>query len=340
MNLQTFRKENFTKDIKIDKNTVLNEAKNVFDIEIENLMIVRNELGEEFIELVNKVLECDGRVIITGMGKSGHIGNKIAATMASLGIPSFFVHPAEAAHGDLGMIISEDIVIAISNSGETDEITQLIPSIKKIGAYLVSLTSKRESTLSTYADLSIKLNVIREAEHNNLAPTTSTTITLAFGDALAVVISNLIGFKPENFALFHPKGALGKRLLTKVADLMCKEEDNPTIKNNSTLIEAILVMSSKGLGAANVIDEQGKLVGILTDGDLRRIIEKYDNVRNLVVSNVMTKKPIYIKESELAVEALNLMERREKPIMILPVVNESFQCTGMIRLHDIVKAGI
>ncbi|MGG7178113.1 KpsF/GutQ family sugar-phosphate isomerase [Clostridium paraputrificum] len=338
--MNSLQNKKLSRKININKEEVLKDAREVLDIEIENLLIARNEIGDNFVKLVEKILECSGRVILIGMGKSGHVGNKITATMASLGIPSFSIHPGEAAHGDLGMITYEDIVITISNSGETEEVIQLIPSIKKIGAFLVSVTSNKESTLSKYADLSIKLTITREAEQYDLAPTTSTTVTLAFGDALAVVLSKLIGFKPEDFALYHPKGALGKRLLTTVEDLMCKEEDNPIINQNATLIQAVLVMSSKGLGGVNIVDNNGKLVGLLTDGDLRRLIEKYDSVRNLIIKDIMTKNPINVEESTLAVDALKVMESRNKKVSVLPVIDKYGVCTGMIRLHDLVEAGI
>lgn len=314
------------------------EARRVFDIEIESLQKVRDELDEDFARLVKAIRACQGRVILTGIGKSGHIAKKIAATMSSLGTPAYYLHPAEGAHGDLGVITKDDLVLAFSYSGETDEIIQLIPSIKKIRAQLVSITCRPNSTLERNADLSIHLNIIREACPHNLAPTTSSTATLVFGDALAVVLSKLIDFQPENFAVFHPKGALGKRLLTKVSDLMFKGDDNPVIHCAEMLKKAIIVMGEKGLGAISVVDDEGKLVGIVTDGDLRRTIEKYDNLPNMRVQEIMTKNPIVIEPDALAVEAIKPMQAKE--IMVLPVIDEERKPVGMIRLHDIVKAGI
>lgn len=314
------------------------EARRVFDIEIESLQKVRDELDEDFSSLIKAIRDCQGRVILTGIGKSGHIAKKIAATMSSLGTPAYYLHPAEGAHGDLGVITRDDLVLAFSYSGETDEIIQLIPSIKKIQAKLVSITCRPNSTLERNADLSIHLNIIREACPHNLAPTTSSTATLVFGDALAVVLSKLIDFQPENFAVFHPKGALGKRLLTKVSDLMFKGEENPVIHCAEMLKKAIIVMSEKGLGAISVVDDQGQLVGIVTDGDLRRTIEKYDNLPSLRVQEIMTKNPIVIEPDVLAVEAIKPMQAKE--IMVLPVVDKERKPVGMIRLHDIVKAGI
>jgi arabinose-5-phosphate isomerase len=303
-----------------------------------SLQKIQQELDGNFTSLVKEILACTGRVILTGMGKSGHIGRKIAATMSSLGTPAYFLHPAEGAHGDLGVITKDDIVLAISNSGETDEIIQLIPSIKKIRAKLVSITCKPNSTLERHADLSIHLQIIREACPHNLAPTTSTTATLVFGDALAVVLSRLIRFRPENFAVFHPKGSLGKRLLTKVSDLMFQGEENPLINQDEAVKKAIIIISEKGLGAISVIDGAGRLVGIVTDGDLRRTIEKYDGLPDLKVRDIMTKNPIVTGPETLAVEAIKPMENNE--IMVLPVVNAQKEPVGMIRLHDIIKAGI
>ena len=255
-----------------------------------------------------------------------------------MGTPAYFLHPAEGAHGDLGVITKDDIILAVSYSGETDEIIQLIPSIKKIKARLVSITCRPNSTLERHADLSIHLDIIREACMHNLAPTTSSTATLVFGDALAIVLSKMIGFQPENFAVFHPKGSLGKRLLTKVSDLMFKGEENPIIDGDEVLKKAIIIMSEKGLGAISVVDADQKLVGIITDGDLRRTIEKYDSLPNLKVCDIMTKNPIVIAPDALAVEAIKPMQERE--IMVLPVVDKEQRPVGMIRLHDIIKAGI
>ncbi len=317
---------------------ILEEARKVFAIEIESLLKVKDELDENFTVLVKEILACQGRVILTGMGKSGHIAKKIAATMSSLGTPAYFLHPAEGAHGDLGVITKDDIILAVSYSGETDEIIQLIPSIKKIKAGLVSITCRPNSTLERHADLSIHLDIIREACMHNLAPTTSSTATLVFGDALAIVLSKMIGFQPENFAVFHPKGSLGKRLLTKVSDLMFKDEENPIIDGDEVLKKAIIIMSEKGLGAISVVDADQKLVGIITDGDLRRTIEKYDSLPNLKVCDIMTKNPIVIAPDALAVEAIKPMQERE--IMVLPVVDKEQRPVGMLRLHDIIKAGI
>ncbi|MCT4619639.1 MAG: KpsF/GutQ family sugar-phosphate isomerase [Marinisporobacter sp.] len=319
---------------------IIHEAKKVFETEIQSLNKVKYELGEEFIALVNEVLKIEGRVILTGMGKSGHIARKISATLSSLGVPSYFLHPAEAAHGDLGMITKEDIVLTMSNSGETDEIIQLIPSIKQIGSRLVSITCNENSTLEKHSDLKIHLKIIQEASPEQLAPTTSTTAMLVFGDALAVVLSKLIGFKSEKFAIFHPKGALGKRLLIKVCDLMHKGEENPTVFKDAALKDAILVMSEKGLGGVSIVNKDFRLIGLITDGDLRRILEKHDHIAGLKVKDFMNQKPVTVRENTLAVDALKLMENREKPIALLLVVDQKNKLLGTIRLVDIVKKGI
>lgn len=318
----------------------IDEARRVFDIEIENLIKVRNSLGEEFLKLTDIILNCQGKCVFIGMGKSGHIANKIAATMSSLGIPSFYVHPAEAAHGDLGMIDRRDVIIAISYSGETSEIIQLIPSIKEIGTVLVSIVGNSMSTLGKYSDLEIVLEISQEACMHNLAPTTSTTSVLVFGDALAVVLSQLVGFRKENFALYHPKGSLGKKLLTKVEHVMHGESLNPIVTENDCMKSAINEISKKGLGAVNIVDENNTLIGIITDGDLRRGLEKFTNILDMNVKDIMTINPITICKDKLAIEALKLMEQRERQIMVLPVVDENRKPIGLIRVHDIVKEGI
>lgn len=321
---------------------ILYEAQKVFEIEIESLIKIKDILDTEFKELVNMIYISQGKVIITGMGKAGHIGRKVAATLSSLGTASFFLHPAEGLHGDLGSITKEDIVIAFSKSGESDEVIGLIPSIRKIGANLVSVTCKENSSLSNNADLRIFLPIEKEASAHQLAPTTSATAMLVFGDALAVVLSKLKNFNTDDFAVFHPNGSLGKRLLLKVESLIANDDLNPIVSNKANLKETIVVMSSKGLGGVNVINDKGQLVGIVTDGDLRRVLEKANEIDlfKLNVSELMTKNPITINKNKKAVEALELMENRKKPIGVLPVVDDSNIAVGMIRIHDIIRAGV
>ena len=315
----------------------LKEARKVFDIEIEALNKTKNALDDIFYNIVDSIINCKGKVVVTGMGKSGHIAAKMAATFASLGTQSFFLHPAEAMHGDLGMISREDIVIAISYSGESDEIIRIIPSIKIIGAKLIGITGNINSTLSRLSDIVQVLPDFEEACHLGLAPTSSTTAVLCYGDALAVVASEEYGFTDVDFGRYHPAGALGKKIVAKVDDLMVYGEDNPMVLENSTLQDAIVELSKRGLGIVSVVDAHGVLLGVITDGDMRRLFEKQVDIYKAEIKQVMTEKPITIQYGKLAVEALNIM--REKKISCLPVVKE--RCVvGTIRIHDIVNYGI
>lgn len=320
---------------------IINEVKQVFDLEIQELENVKKSLDEEIIEkVVNVINECKGKVVLCGMGKPGHIGRKISATMSSMGIRSYFLHPAEAQHGDLGTLSSEDVIIIISNSGETAEVCKMLPNIKMIGIPIIAMTSYPNSTLGQYADYTIELPVIAEATALQLAPTSSTTAELVVGDALAVVVSKLRKFTKEDFALYHPAGALGRKLTTRVADLMYAGEQNPTVKVGSTLKSAIYVMSKNGLGAVSIVNEQDKLCGLITDGDLKRYMEQGVDVYNALVDEVMTCNPIVAKEELLAIEALRLMERREKQLSVLPVIDSNGISIGLIRNHDIIQLGI
>ncbi len=315
---------------------ILNEGKNLFDTEIEAMETVKNALDERFVEIVELICDCKGKVVITGMGKPGHIGGKIAATMASLGTPSFFLHPAEALHGDLGMLDEKDIVIAISFSGESEEVTKLIPSLKLIGVTLVGVSGNADSTLIKLSDYSFVFPPIKEACALNLAPTSSTTVALAFGDALAVCASKIYGFSEKNFALFHPAGSLGKKLITKVKDLMKSGEDNPVVCSNTQLKDAIVVMSKKALGIVNIVKDD-KLVGVFTDGDLRRTLSKQIDVYNIIIDDLMIKNPIVVSPDILAVEALKIMNN--KNISALPVLDNN-KLVGTIRINDITGMGI
>ncbi|MEE1318386.1 MAG: KpsF/GutQ family sugar-phosphate isomerase [Ruminococcus sp.] len=315
---------------------ILEEGKKLFDVEIAALEIVKNALDERFVEIVKLICDCKGKVVITGMGKPGHIGTKIAATMASLGTPSFFLHPAEAQHGDLGMLRSDDVVIAISFSGESEEVTRLIPSLKLIGAKLVGISGNAESTLIAHSDYSFVFPPFKEACALNLAPTSSTTVALAFGDALAVCASRIYGFNENNFALFHPAGSLGKKLVVKVADLMKSNEENSVVKFGTSLKDAIVVMSKKALGIVNVVKDN-ELVGVFTDGDLRRALSKGIDVYTANIEELMISNPIVITSDILAVEALKLMN--DKNISALPVVDDG-KLVGTIRINDVTGVGI
>lgn len=316
---------------------ILEEAKNVFNTEINALEKTRDSLDSVFEKILESIINCKGKVIITGIGKPGHIASKLAATFSSLGTPSFKLHPAEAMHGDLGMIDSKDIVIAISFSGESEEILKIIPNIKIIGAKLIGITGNENSTLAKTCDLVQVLPEFKEACYLGLAPTSSTTAALCYGDALAVVASGIYGFKNADFGKIHPAGSLGKKLIIKVKDLMAKDEKNSIIQNNKSLKDAIIELSKKGLGAVAVVDKNEQLLGIITDGDLRRQLEKDSDIYKMKVEDIMCLNPITIDKEKLAIEALNIM--KNKNISCLLVV-ENNKPIGIIRLQDIIGIGI
>ena len=316
---------------------ILSEAKRVFDIEIEALEKTKNALDETFVEILNLIVECKGKVIITGMGKPGHIAEKLAATFASLGTPAFFLHPGEAMHGDLGMINESDIVIAMSYSGESEEIVRIIPNIKLIGAKLIGLTGNANSTLAREADITEVFPPFKEACYLGLAPTSSTTAELCYGDALAVVASGVYGFKDTDFAAFHPAGSLGKKLIIKVKDLMATGDKNAMVDVNAPLTDAIIEISKKGLGAVAVTDDNGNIAGIITDGDLRRQLTNGVDIYKKNVKEVMTASPETISGESLAVKALSIMKNKNISCLI---VSDGQKAQGIIRLQDIVGVGI
>ncbi len=317
---------------------ILEEGQKVFKTEVRALEQICGSLDGSFIDIVKAIYNCRGKLIVTGMGKSGHMARKIAATMSSLGTTAIFLHPAEALHGDLGMVNGEDVVMAISNSGEIEEILQILPNIKLIGAKIITITGNKDSTMVAYSDLAYIFPRIEEACSMNLAPTSSTTAVLVFGDALAVVLSKLYGFNEENYAMIHPSGALGKKLLVKVGAIMHKGRANAIVLLNSTFNEAILEMSSKGLSMVNIVDENMVLKGVFTDGDLRRLFRKNPDSYNLLIDDCMTKNPITVDAEVLAVDALRLLH--EKNITSLPVVEKNDVLIGTIRVLDIMNAGI
>ena len=323
--------------MKMNKIDIIAEGRKLFDTEIAALEITKNALNESFIEIVELIVNCKGKVVITGMGKPGHIGTKIAATMSSLGTPSFFLHPAEAQHGDLGMLRSDDIVIAISFSGESEEVTKLIPCLKAIATPIVGISGNTDSTLIKNSDYSFVFPYFKEACAMNLAPTSSTTVALAFGDALAVCASKIYGFNENNFALFHPAGSLGKKLLYTVEDIMHTGEANSVVASGTMLKDAILVMSKKALGIVNVADDN-VLKGVFTDGDLRRALSNENiDVYKADINSLMTTTPTTVTSRTLAIEALKIMN--EKNISALPVVDDGI-LTGTIRINDITGVGI
>ncbi len=313
------------------------EGKRIFDIEIEALKRTRDALDDIYVEILDLVTSCIGKVIVTGMGKSGHIATKIAATFASLGTPSFYLHPAEAMHGDLGMVSENDVVIAFSYSGESDEIVRILPNIKMIGATIVAVTGNRTSTLAKSADIVQVFPQFEEACYLGLAPTSSTTSALCYGDSLAVVASGIYGFKDVDFGKFHPAGSLGKKLILKVHDMMAKGEDNAVVSERASLKEAIVELSKKGLGIVSVVDDKNQLAGVITDGDLRRQLEQGANIYELTVENVMTKNPIVMQSDKLAVEALKVL--KENNISCMPILSGN-EIVGTIRLQDIIHNGI
>lgn len=319
-------------------NHYLEQARDVLNIEAKALTELAHQVDEHFVDAVTAILACKGRLIVTGMGKSGHIARKIAATLASTGTPSFFVHPAEAAHGDLGMIIDSDMLLALSNSGESDEVVALLPALKRKGIKIISMTSRENSTLARESDIHLLVKVSQEACPLGLAPTASTTAALGLGDALAVVLLQAHEFTTEDFAMSHPAGSLGKRLLVRVADLMHQGKDLPVISLGTSLKDALVIMSEKGLGMTAVIDSKGALQGVFTDGDLRRLFQKVDNFGSLVIDDVMGKNPRTIMDSKLASEALHVMQTTK--VNGLLAVNAENQLIGALNMHDLLKAGI
>ena len=315
----------------------LEEAKRVFNIEIEALEATRDALNSTFVHILDFITNCKGKVVVTGVGKPGHIAKKMAATFASLGTHAFYLHPSEAMHGDLGMISDKDVVIIISYSGESDEIVSIIPNIKLIGAKIIGLTGNADSTLAHSADIVQVFPQFEEACHLGLAPTSSTTTELVYGDALAVVASQIYGFDNEDFGKYHPAGSLGKKLILRVDDLMTKGDENALVNEDESLKSAIVELSKKGLGVVSVINRQKELIGIITDGDLRRQLEKGADIYSLNVRDIMSPTPITIQAGKLAVDALNILKM--KNISCLPVVSGK-NPVGTIRLQDIIGIGI
>lgn len=306
-------------------------------MEVEAVGLLSSRVDQQFSIACETILACQGRVIVTGMGKSGHIGNKIAATLASTGTPAFFVHPGEASHGDLGMITKTDVVIAISNSGNTNEIVTLLPLIARLGIPLISMTGDEQSQLAKAACANLDVSVTIEACPLNLAPTTSTTVTLVMGDALAIALLEARGFNAEDFAFSHPSGALGRKLLLRVKDIMHEGDQIPVVTADKTLQDALIEMTQKGLGMTTIMSDDAKLVGIFTDGDLRRIIDLKVDFATTSVSDVMSANPKTIPQNMLAAEALTIMEKASITALI---VEEEDHITGVLHLHDILRAGV
>ncbi|MEQ7803163.1 KpsF/GutQ family sugar-phosphate isomerase [Priestia megaterium] len=322
----------------LKKINYVNDVKEVLLEEANALIALHNQIDSSINRVIETILLCDGRIIITGVGKSGIIGRKIAATFSSTGTPAFFLHPSEGLHGDLGMVTENDVVLAISNSGETEEVLNIIPSIKRIGSQLIGIVGPLDSSLARKSDLNISIGQVKEVCPLGLAPTTSTTLTLAIGDALAIALLKARGFKQENFAVFHPGGSLGKRLLLTVKDVINENRKNPMVLKSNSISEVIFKMTETGLGAVSIVDDIGQVLGILTDGDLRRSLNKESNIMNSSIINIYNSSPIVIGENRLAVEALRVME--ENRINVLPVINENKHPVAMLHIHDLTKLGL
>jgi arabinose-5-phosphate isomerase len=314
------------------------ELKKVFQIELDALALAKSRVDSDFEKAVKILMECRGKVVISGIGKSGLIGQKIAATMSSTGTPSIFLHSTEAAHGDLGIVGKEDVAIVISQSGETGEVIGVLPAVKRFGIPLIAITGKKTSTLARNADCVLDSSVEEEACPMGLAPTASTTVQLAIGDALAVALVKLKGFKKEDFAVLHPGGALGKKLILKVKDIMHTGQLVPCVGENETLQQGLLEMTKKRFGCTAVVDTKGRMKGIFTDGDLRRLLEKNENPYSILMKDVMTKDPKTVGGEELAVRALSIMEKNSITVLMVP--DGKGKPVGIMHLHDILKSGV
>lgn len=322
----------------LDDQQLLARARRVLDTEIAAIAAVRERLQVPFVEACRLLHECKGRVVVSGMGKSGHIGNKVAATLASTGTPAFFLHPAEAGHGDIGMITADDVLLALSNSGETPELLTILPVIKRLGIPVVAMTGRPSSTLGKAANVVLDVSVPEEACPHNLAPTASTTATLAVGDAIAVAILEARGFTQEDFARSHPGGILGRRLLLRIEDVMRTGEQLPAVGPSASLREGLIEMSRKGLGMTAIVDEKGKVLGIYTDGDLRRTLDRDPDLRSKRMSDVMTPNPKTVGREMLAAEAVHLLESSR--ITQLLVVDADGVLIGALNVHDLFRAGV
>ncbi|WP_223788854.1 KpsF/GutQ family sugar-phosphate isomerase [Marinicella meishanensis] len=321
----------------LDAEQILQQAQTVFAIEQAGLQNMQQNLGGAFVDAVNTIMACHGHVVVIGMGKSGHIGNKISATLASTGTPAFFVHPGEASHGDLGMITAGDVVLAISNSGETEEVLTILPVIKRMGAQLISMTGKPDSSLAANSDIHLDISVPEEACPLGLAPTSSTTATLVMGDALAVTLLELRGFTKEDFARSHPAGSLGKKLLLGIEDVMRTGEAIPQVDQQASFSEALLEMNSKGLGMTAVTSNH-QVVGVFTDGDLRRTLNAFEQFKQKPIGELATLNPVMIKQDKMAVEAAQIMETHK--IHSLLVVDDDNHLVGALNIHDLLRAGV
>lgn len=323
------------------EDVMLEQARQVLRMEAEAVLEQVERIDEHFKAAVEMIMACPGRTVITGMGKSGIIGRKMAATLASTGTPSFYLHPAEGIHGDLGMVTEGDVVIALSNSGETGEVLHILPSLRRIGAKLIAMVGNPNSTLAKNSDIVLNVDVTREACPLGLAPTSSTTAALAYGDALALALLSKRKFTASQFAVFHPGGSLGRKLLLTVEDIMHSGTENPLVKADISVQDALFVITDKGLGAVSVVDDDNKMLGVLTDGDIRRGLSKGVDFLKRPVTELMTASPKTITKEKLAAQALHIMEsNRPKPITVLPVVDAENHVIGLLHMTDLVRQGV
>jgi len=323
------------------ENDILKRAKEIFDLEIDASQAVRDRLNGHFVEAVRAILDTEGKVILIGAGKSGVIAQKVAATLRSTGTVALFLHPSDAAHGDLGMVSEGDVAILISKSGETEEVRDLIPALRRRGATLIAMVGEELSRITRAADIWLDVGVEREACPIGLAPTSSTTVTMLMGDAIAAVLMQLRGFTQQDFAKNHPGGSLGKRLLLAVADLMYSDDDNPTCGPDTPMSEVLVRLTQSAMGGITIVDEKKHILGIITDGDVRRNLQVLGaDFLTSPAKDVMTSDPIHVHETSKAIDALLIMENRHSQITVLPVVNDAHECVGILRLHDLIRAGI
>ena len=320
------------------KDSYISSGLKVLEIETKAIEGLKQYISTDFGQACDIMLNCSGKIVVTGMGKSGHIANKIAATLASTGTPAFYMHPGEAGHGDLGMITKQDVLLAISNSGETDEVLALLPVVKRMGIQIIGMSGNPSSRLAEYSDVHLCIKVEKEACSLGLAPTSSTTATLVMGDALAIALLDARGFSSDDFALSHPLGSLGRKLLLRLQDVMHTGEQVPIVDAKETISAALLEISNKGLGMAAVVDNQGKFLGIFTDGDLRRVIDSKVDIHHTPIEDVMTANAITVSSGILAAEALNIMETRS--INGLVVLNDQGKPVGALNMLDLLKAGV
>lgn len=319
-------------------NEIKERIKNILKKESQAILQVAERLDDNTSAAVELINNCKGKLVVTGMGKTGIIARKISSTFASTGTPSIYLHPAEGIHGDLGMVAPDDVIMIVSNSGETQEIIEIIPYFKSLKNKIISLTGNTKSRVAKASDVVIDVGVPQQFEPLGLVPMTSTTTALAMGNALATIVLQMKDFKEEDYAILHPGGAIGKRLLLQVKDIMHTKNENPVVDTSYRLKDAILVMTSKGLGCVSVVNQKGELTGIITDGDLRRILQKYDNPLEMKIDTLMTKNPKRISPNTLGINALKIME--ENAITMLPVIDENLHPIGMLHMHDLIRAGL